>query len=53
MSRYQDPLGISRPCNGLVYYNALTVNTGTEPKLAEFNSVESSGIVDRPKDYHL
>lgn len=53
MSRYQDTLGISRPSNSLVYYNALTVNNGTDPLKAEFNSVESGAIVDRPRDYRL
>jgi hypothetical protein len=53
MSRYQDTLGIFRPNNSLVYYNALTVNNGTGPLKAEFNSVESGSIVDRPRDYRL
>lgn len=53
MSRYQDPLGVGRPCDGLVYYNALSVNNSSLPIKAEFNSVESTAIVDRPKDYHL
>lgn len=53
MSRYQDSFGIYRPSNGLVYYNALTVNNGVGPLKAEFNSVESGAIVDRPRDYRL
>lgn len=53
MSRYQDPLGIGRPCSGLIYYNALTVNNGRDPIKADYTSVESSAIIDRPKDYHL
>lgn len=53
MSRYQVPLDVGRPCNGLIYYNALTVNNSQDPIKADYTSVESSAIVDRPKDYHL
>ena len=39
--------------SGLVYYNALTVNSTPYPIKAEFSSVESSPVLEVPRDYHL